>query len=109
MQSTARSLMAYAEGGQNTTFEPGSAIFAWAVEYAGQVVSRFQRSVSDSKTACERRQQKSYRKALIPFGELVMFMPIEKPKDKGEVRYRVGIMLGVVDSLTKLSLERQSE
>ena len=26
-----------------------------------------------------------------------MFMPIGKPKDKGEVRYRVGIMLGVVD------------
>ena len=40
VQSTARSLMAYAEGGQNTTFEPGSAILAWAVEYAGQVVSR---------------------------------------------------------------------
>ena len=38
-----------------------------------------------------------------------MFMPIGKPKDKGEVRYRVGIMLGVVDSLTKLSLERPSE
>ena len=109
MQSTARSLVAYAEGGQNTTFEPGSAILAWAVEYAGQVVSRFQRSVSDGKTLCERRKQKSYRKALIPFGELVMFMPIEKPKDKGEVRYRMGIMLGVVDSLTKLSLERQSE
>ena len=109
MQSTARSLMAYAEGVQNTTFEPGSAILAWAVEYAAQVVSRFQRSVSDGKTACERRKQKSYRKALIPFGKLVMFMPIEKPKDKGEVRYRVDIMLGVVDSLTKLSLERQSE
>ena len=61
------------------------------------MVRRFQRSVSDGKTACERRKQKSYRKALIPFGELVMFMPIEKPKDKGEVRYRVGIMLGVVD------------
>ena len=25
------------------------------------------------------------RKALVPFGELVMFMPMEKPKDKGEV------------------------
>ena len=36
---------------------------------------------------------KSYRKALIPFGELVMFMPIEKPKDKGEVRSRYGAFL----------------
>ena len=41
--------------------------------------------------------QKSYRKALVPFGELVMFMPVKKPKDKGEVRNRVGIMVGLVD------------
>ena len=47
------------------------------------MISRFQRSVD--KTAYERREQKSYRKALIPFGELVMFIPIERPKDKGEV------------------------
>ena len=47
-----------------------------------QVVSRFQRSVSDGKTAYERRKLKSFRKALVPFGELVMFMPMEKPKDK---------------------------
>ena len=26
-----------------------------------------------------------------------MFMPVEKPNDKGEVRNRVGIMLGLVD------------
>ena len=39
----------------------------------------------------------------------VMFTPIEKPKDKGEVRYLVGIMLGPWTGLTKLSLERQSE
>ena len=31
------------------------------------------------------------------FGELVMFMPMEKPKDKGEVRNCIGIMLGLVD------------
>ena len=60
-------------------------------------VSRFQRSVSDRKTAYERRVQKSYRKALVPFGELVMFMPVKNTKDKGEVRNRVGIMVGLVD------------
>ena len=69
MQSTTRSLVAYAEWVQNTTFELGSAMLAWAVEFSGKVVSRFQRSVSDGKTACERRKQKSYRKALFPFGE----------------------------------------
>ena len=76
MQSTTRSLVAEAELVHNTTFGLGSAILAWAVEFSGQVGSRFQRSVSDVKTACERWKQKSYRMALAPFGELVMFMGI---------------------------------
>ena len=66
------------------------------MEFSGQVVSRFQRSVSDGKTAYERRKLKSYRKVFVPFGELVMSMPMVKPKDKGEVRNCVDIMLGLV-------------
>ena len=81
MQNMTRSLVAYAELVHSTTF-------------SGQVVSRFQRSVSHGKTAYERRKQKHNRKAMVPFGELVMFMPMEKPKDKGEIRNCVGIMLG---------------
>ena len=42
-------------------------------------------------------KQTSNRKALVQFGELVIFMPVEKPKDKGEARNRVGIILGLVD------------
>ena len=76
-----------------TVFEPGSAILTLAVEFSGQVVSMFQRSVSDGITVYERRKLKSFRKALVPFGELVMF----KPKDKGEVWNCVGTMLGLVD------------
>ena len=62
--------------------EPGSAILTWAVEFSRKVVSRFERSVSDGKTA----SRKSNRKALAPFGEMVM----EKPMDKDEVRNHVG-------------------
>ena len=83
-------------------FEIGSAILAWAVELSGQVVSRFQISVSDGKTASASRKQKSYRKVLVPFGELLMFMPMEKPKDKGEIQNRVGIMLGLEDRSHKV-------
>ena len=96
MQSTTKAIVAYAEWVHETVFEPGGAILASTVEFSGQVVSRFQRSVSDGKTAYDRRKQKSHRKALVPFGELVMFMPVEKPKDKGGARNRVGIMLGFV-------------
>ena len=70
MQSTTRATVAYAEWVHDTVCEPSSAILAWAVEFSGQVVSRFQGSVSDGKTAYERRMQKNYRKALVPFGEL---------------------------------------
>ena len=69
----------------------------WHGLFSGQVVIRLHRSVSDGKTAYERRKQKRYRKALVPFGETVMFMPVEKPKDKGDARKGVGIMLGLVD------------
>ena len=88
MQSTTTAVVAHAEWVHGTVFEPGSAILTWVVELSGQVVSRFRRSVSDGKTAYERQKL---------IGEVVMFMPIEKPKDKGEVRNCVGIMLGLVD------------
>ena len=39
----------------------------------------------------------SREEALVPFGELVMFVPADKPQNKGEVRNRVGTMLGLVD------------
>ena len=94
MQSTTRAIVAYAEWVHGTVFEAGSAFCTWAVEFSGQVVSKFQRSVSDGKTAYERQKQQSYRKALVPFGELVMFMPMEKLEDKGEARNRVGICVG---------------
>ena len=82
MQSTTREIIAFAEWAHGTVFELDSAILTWAVELSGQVVSRFQRSVSDGKTAYERQKLKSCRKALVPFGELV----VHKPRDKGEVR-----------------------
>ena len=68
------------------------------MEFSRQIVNKFQRNVSDGKTAYERRKLKCYRKAaLVPFGELVMFMPMEKPKDKGEVWNCGDIVLGLVD------------
>ena len=94
MQSTTRALVAYAEWVHGTMYAPGSAVLTWDVEFSEQVVSRFHRSVSDGKTAYERRKLKSYRKALVPFGELVMIVPMEKPIDMGEVRNCVWCHVG---------------
>ena len=79
-------------------------IWAWTVEIAGHVVSR---SRSGERTACESRKQQSHRKAPVPFGALVTFMPVDKPKDKGEVRNRVlATCLVSWTDLTKSSLAR---
>ena len=48
--------------------------------------------------------QSNTSKALVPFGELVMYMPMEKPKDKGEVWNRVGIMVGLVDRSDEVAI-----
>ena len=63
--------------------EPGSAFLTLAVGFSGQAVSRFQRIVFDRKTECERRKLKMYREVLVPFGELVMFGPMEKTQRRG--------------------------
>ena len=79
MQSTARTIVAYIEEVYGTMSDPGSASSTWTAEIVGHVVIRSQSSVSDVKTACERRKRKSCRKALVKFDELVMLMTIEKP------------------------------
>ena len=96
MQSTVRTIVAYIEEVYGTMSDPGSASSTWTVEIVGHVVIRSQSSVSDVKTACERRKRKSCRKALVKFDELVMLMTIEKPKDKGKVDANT-IMLDLVD------------
>ena len=92
-RSTTRALVAYAEWVHETTLEPGSALLTWAVEFSGQVVN----------SVLTQEAEKSCRTALVPFGGLVMFMPLEKPKDKGETRKRVGVLW---TDLTKSSLAR---
>ena len=44
------------------------------------------------------------RKAQVPVGELVMYMPMEKPKDKGEIRNHVGIMFPMVAVENRLAV-----
>ena len=97
MQSTTVAIVAYADWVYETTLELGNAVLAWAVEFSGQVVTKFQRSVSDGKTAHDRKKQKKQPQSA---GSVRRTGDVhadgeEKPKDKGEVRNRVGIMFGL--------------
>ena len=59
---------------------------AWAAEIVGRVVGRSQSGASEERTACERRKRRNCSKALVQCTELVMFVTIERPKDKGEIQ-----------------------
>ena len=97
MQSL-RSLVAFAEWAQKTTFEPSRVTFAWSVEFSGQVVGWFQRNVPDERATCDRRKQESCFREFILFGETVM--PSKKPNDKGKVFNCASIVLDLVDRST---------
>ena len=97
MQSTGRSLIAYAEWVLTRRLNLAGRSWHGLWSFLDWWLAGSRGASQTAKTAYERWKQKSYRHALVPFGELVMFMPIEKPKDKGEVRNRVGFMLSLVD------------
>ena len=83
----------------------GTGALAWTLGIVGRVVSRYRSSVSDERTACERRR---YRKAGVTFDELVMFVTMERPKEKEEVQNSNCIVLGLLVR-SKSSLERLKE
>ena len=74
-------------------------ILLWAIEYAGSLLSRSQRSTRDGRAAYELRRGKKFKRPLPEFGEAVMYMPAgkRKAKEKLEERYVSGIFLGLVE------------
>ena len=71
-------------------------IMAWIPEYAGFLLSRFQ-VAADGKTPYERLKGKEYRRALVDFGERVMFMPtVQGTKmNKLESKWDFGRFVGI--------------
>ena len=73
-------------------------MLVWAVRYAGQILSRAQRSTLDGKTAYELRKGKPYRRKLPPFGEAVAYMKAGKRRAKLADRFFIGLYLGLVEA-----------
>ena len=72
----------------------------WAIEYAGQLISRAQVSSKDGRTAYELRKGRPYRRPLPPFGEAVMYLKVavNKRRRKYEDRFGTGIFVGLVQA-----------
>ena len=99
VESQARTLVHAAEQMHDTNLEPAHGLKLWAVEYAGQILSRSQRSMRDDKIAFEFRVGLPYRRALPEFGEPVHFLkvaPTGRRKKLGD-RWETGTYVGIVD------------
>ncbi|CAK0797196.1 unnamed protein product [Prorocentrum cordatum] len=99
VQSTARTLVHACLEHHRVQVPLKHPLRIYAVEYAGQLLNRSQPAAKDSRTACEIRKGKTYRRKLPPFGEAVMYMPMStaRRRRKFEDRWETGIYLGLVE------------
>ena len=99
VEAQARVIVHYASELHNTTFPVSHPVRVWAVQYAGQLLSRGQAAADDGKTAYERRKGKPYKRRLPAFGEIVMFLTVAegKRRQKFEDRFIPGLFVGLVD------------
>ena len=82
--------------------EESSPIIEWLVKLAADLTNRFQLG-EDGRTNFQRWKMETFNEELPEFGEKVMFKtPDSKGKDKGNVRWRDGHYLGVLDESNEL-------
>jgi len=99
LQATVRVLTHRACELHGTRFEGSHPLVVWAIRYAGQLLSRFQRAHDDGRAAYERRKGRSYKRKLPEFSKLVMFMSVadKKHRKKLDERFFTGMCAWLVD------------
>ena len=71
----ARTLVFACEDMHGMKTQPDHPLRVWAIEYAGQLLSRAQKSTRDGRTAWElRKGARSYNRELPAFGEAIIFL-----------------------------------
>ena len=97
-QAMVRVLIHRASELHGTRFEGAHPIVIWAIRYAGQLLSIFQRASDDGRAPCERRFGKTYKRKLPEFGELVMSMSVATQKHRKKLgeRFFTGMYVGLV-------------
>ena len=99
VEGMARTLIFAAEEAHGVKTELDHPLRLWAIEYAGQLLSRCQRSTRDGRTAYELRKGRPYRRALPCFGEPVLYLKVApgKRRRKYEDRWETAVYVGLVD------------
>ena len=99
VQRVVRTLVFAAEGMHDTKTSMDHPLRLWVIEYAGQILSRCQRSTRDGRSAYELRKGKPYRRKLPAFGEPVLYTKVapNKRRQKFEDRWETGIYVALIE------------
>ena len=86
--------------------QPDHPLRVWAIEYAGQLLSRAQKSTRDGRTAWElRKGGRSYNRELPAFGEAIIFLKVPRRMmklPKFEDRWDTGVYVGLVEGTNEI-------
>ena len=95
----ARTLVYDAQEMHGMKFESHHPAMLWAIEYAGQILVRFQKSATDGMTAWERRRGRPYSRKLPKYLEPVLYLKVAptKRRQKFEDRFETALYLGLID------------
>lgn len=82
------------EENHGVTIKQDHPILAWMVRHAAAMMAIGRRG-ADGRTAHELRKGKPFRRKLVPFGEIVYFLPVGKRQSRLVDRWLPGLFLGL--------------
>ena len=97
VQEKIRTLRHQLETGIKCNIPDTAPIMAWLIRWAAEVISKYAPG-DDGKTAYERLRNETCVVPVVPFGEAVMYLPMETAKNsKGEPAKKLGIWIGTIE------------
>lgn len=87
--------------------EDDSPVMAWMVRTAAEILSRYTPG-EDGKTAFERIRQESCVVPVVPFGEIVMYLPLKTARNsKGDQAKKIGVWPGAIERIEEVIIVTQ--
>ena len=92
-----RTLRSFIEENTKRKMDMNKPFGTWLIRWAGEILTKYTHG-KDGKTPWERRRREACKKAVIPIGEKVLYLPLKTASihhKKGEPKMEEGIWLGV--------------
>ena len=99
VQEKIRVLRHKLEQGIKQTVPDDSPIMAWLVRWSAELISKYSQG-SDGRTAYERIRHERCKTPVVPFGEVVMYLPLRTAThSKGQPARKLGLWLGTIERI----------